>query len=79
MKTWKKGDTARWYYGHSEEKEVFAGLYLYHAFGSGDYYSKTGEVVSCCPSESTQLARAEGVRHYDHDTFSAYQSPYLGD
>ena len=58
-----------------------AGLFIYSGFGGGNYFSTTGKVVQCGPSDARGLAEKEGVtyvnRDYKSSDWAMYQTQTL--
>jgi hypothetical protein len=78
VKTWTDGDMET-YYGTDYKQKVFAGLFWYHAFGSGEFFAPDGTVHDCTTTESHKLAERYKVEWRMVDSFSCYVPTALGD
>lgn len=71
-KFWQVGDQAKvgLQRGSKDGKvAVFAGLFLYSGFGSGNYYSATGEIFGGSSEWASERASAEDIPFVYHDSF----------
>lgn len=73
---WKDNDTFH-YTGTSKRGRIFAGLFTYHGFGSGVYYSRDGYYYSCTTSEAQELAKEDTLEFVYEDTFSYYDGAHV--
>ena len=74
---WTKGDERRFAAGAAIK--VYAGLYFYHGFGYGEYFSSDGFVYWGNSSDARGMAKAENVTMHYIDAFTGYRPVYLGD
>lgn len=74
---WKAGDQRCVDNGGPAKVNIFGGLFLYHGFGMGNYYSATGEVLSCTVTEAREHAAKEEVPFVYFDTFRWTNDPEL--
>ena len=75
---WLPGDTRRFITGRSTV-EVYAGLFWYHGFGMGEFFSRSGKVRFCNRTEAVKHAHKEKVEFKFIDCFQGYVGTYLGD
>lgn len=70
-KFWKDGDQVKVGKNSSSSAmvNIFAGLFIYHGMGSGNYYSATNEVFGADRSWAEVRADKEGVPFVYHDSF----------
>jgi hypothetical protein len=77
-KFWNEGEFKRVGQNQSGKVNIFAGLFLYHGMGVGNYYSATAnEIFWGSPSDSRERAAAEGIPFVYYDTFQWTNDPEL--
>jgi hypothetical protein len=76
-KFWKEGEFKLIGQNTRGKVNFFPGLFLYHGFGVGNYYSATGEVFWGRPSDGKERAAAEGIPFVYYDTFQWTSDPEL--
>lgn len=71
MNTWNTDTEIHGYtqYRTFYKAKVVAGLFCYHGFGAGYYYSSTGEKVWTNYTDASAQAKAEGVPFLYWDSF----------
>jgi len=78
VRTWTEGDT-RVFAGSKNKMLVRAGLFWYHGFGSGEWFSADGTVHWGTTSQLQEIAKAKGEQFEFVDAFTGYKPTYLGD
>lgn len=58
---WQSGDTISFSGTESNEQLVFPGLFCYLGCGMGQYFARSGEIISCGEEEAVCLARREKI------------------
>ena len=78
LRPWKEGDE-RQFAGSKYKIKVREGLYWYHGFGCGEWFSSDGNVYWGTSSELRTLASVKGEGFEWVDSLQGYKPTYLGD
>ena len=65
--------------GNPEGSKPYPGLYDYHGFGYGCYFSKDGNRYWCDGGTANAMAHEDGVKFDYWDSLQGYKPVYLGD
>lgn len=77
-KFWQEGEFKRVGRDQTGKVNIFAGLFLYHGMGVGNYYSAAGnEIFWGAPNDGRERAAAEGIPFVYYDTFQWTNDPDL--
>jgi hypothetical protein len=67
------------YQGIKNTETARPGLFWYHGFGSGQYFSKDGQFYWCQTDRARELAKEDSLQMQFIDSFRYYHGTYLGD